>query len=153
MKLLTLLPALFLCSLAQAGEVPFPQCPVSLRVTQTAQADAVDTWKTVNNDSSHWLAHIGISTGEYPVKQTGLDRADNEEKHRGYGVAHYSTPPFERGGHDYWVVCDYSQSAVVLVKKLPENVVRCEVKYLNNYTAIEDSVTIKCFDTPRKTRR
>jgi len=70
------------------------------------------------------------------------------EKYPKYTIAHYDTRPDTSGKHDMWVVCEYMDSAAVLVQKLPENVMRCEVKYFNDVT-VPNRVTIRCFDTPR----
>jgi len=144
--------ALNLASLhVRAGEVPFPQCPQSLPIQQVVKTHPVDGWKIVNNNNTQRLISIGISSEEYPAIQTGLDIPTEEKLAKGDRIDHYETTPFVGGEHDYWAVCKYSDSDVVLVQKLPENVVRCEVKYYRDITP-RDSITIKCFDSPRKAK-
>jgi hypothetical protein len=130
---------------ANAKNVPFPQCPSELPVTQHTREYAKDGWKTVNNTSTRQLEHIGISAGEYPTVQTGLDIPTDEKKPNGDIIAHYDVTPYTSGTHDYWVVCEYRNSAVLLVQQIPQNVRRCEVKYRNDILA-SDRVTIQCFD-------
>jgi hypothetical protein len=80
--------------------------------------------------------------------QTGFDILVSEKLPKGDRISHYDTNPLPTGLHNYWAICQYMSSAVVLVQKLPENVRRCEVLYRNDVT-VPDRVSIKCFDTPR----
>ena len=111
-------------------------------------AHPVDGWKIVNNQNTQSLRSIGVSAGEYPATQSGLDKPTEEKRHNGDSIAHYQVFGDRL---DFWAVCAYTQSDVVLVQELPANIVRCEVKYRNDHIA-PDRVTIKCFDTPRKTK-
>jgi hypothetical protein len=131
-----------------AGEVPFPQCPQQLPIQQSAYEHQTDGWKIVNNKTPQRLEGIAISSWEYPVIQTGFDVPTDERLSNGNLIGHYETGPDTSGEHDYWAVCVYMKSAVVLVQRLPENVRRCEVLYHND-VKIPDRITIKCFDTPR----
>jgi hypothetical protein len=145
--------ALSLASLCvTAGEIPVSQCPQQLSIQQQALVQSVPGWKIVNDKGPKWLKHIGISFWEYPTVQTGFNIPTTEKLSKGGSIAHYDTGPDTSGEHDYWAICQYMNSAVVLVHKLPENAVRCEVKYISDAT-ISDRITIKCFDTPRAKRR
>jgi len=142
---------LTLVSLHVSGaEVDFPQCPKTLPIQQVIQIDAENAWKIVNSSYSHHLQYIGISYGEYLPENGGME-IPVTKKHPKYTIAHYDTSPSTSGEHNLWAVCSYMNSAAVLIQKLPENVVRCEVKYMNDAT-VPDRVTIKCFDTARKTK-
>ncbi|MCL2160590.1 MAG: hypothetical protein FWH56_01685 [Betaproteobacteria bacterium] len=132
----------------RAGEVSVPQCPQQLPIQQQVQTQAVDGWKIVNNNDPQWLEYIGISFLEYPTVQTGLDIPTTEKLPKGDYITHYETGSATSEEHDYWAICQYMKSAVVLVQKLPKNVVRCAVKYINDVT-VPNRVSIKCFDTPR----
>ncbi|MCL2165232.1 MAG: hypothetical protein FWH55_12805 [Oscillospiraceae bacterium] len=131
-----------------AAEVPAPQCPQKMTVQQYALKHQAGDWKIVNSNASQPLAAVAISTEEYPTVQTGFDVPTIENLPKGDRIAHYDTTPLPTGLHDYWVICQYRDSAVVLVQRLPENVRRCEVLYRNDVT-IPERVTIKCFDTLR----
>ena len=140
--------------LANAKEVPFPQCPKTLAIQQKIDTPMSEGWKLVYRDSSVPLKGYWIAAGEYPVKQRGFE-IPSEEKKLSNGdviVYHDDLLPPTGGQHDYWAVCQYHNTSAVLVQKIPENTIRCEIKILNNHLA-EDRETIKCFDTPRKTRR
>jgi hypothetical protein len=134
-----------------AGEVPIPQCPSELKIQQAVQSQADDGWKIVNSERALPVDFIAIAAGEYPVAQTGFEIPSKEIKQSNGDVIVYHDyiTPFKGGDHDYWAVCGYVKSDIVLVQKIPENVRRCEIKYLNHHIA-PDRVTIKCFDTQRK---
>jgi hypothetical protein len=132
---------------AVAAEVPVTQCPQQLPILQEALTQQVDGWKIVNNKDPQWLRGIAISAWEYPAVQ-GLMVPTDEKLPKGDLIGHYETTPDTSGVHDYWAICQYMNSAVVLVQKLPMNVARCEVKRLNDVT-VSDRITLKCFDTPR----
>ena len=136
---------------ANAEEILFPQCPPEIPIQQTVKGPSENGWNIVNNHNTQRLRGIGISAGEYPTVQTGLEIPTEEKNPDGDVIAHYQTPTLPNGEHDYWAVCWFSQSDIVLVQKLPEYAVRCEVRHRNEPLA-PDRVTIKCFDTPRKTK-
>jgi hypothetical protein len=131
-----------------AGEVPVPQCPQQLPIQQYALTQPADGWKIVNNRDPQWLTDISISFEEYPTVQTGFNIPTTEKLPKGDHISHYETGPDTSGRHDYWAICQYMESAVILVQRLPENVRRCEVLYRADAT-VPDRITIKCFDTPR----
>jgi hypothetical protein len=139
----------FTFSYANAGEVPFSQCPQELAIQQTVRTPPPDEWEIVNNnnDNIQRLSGIGISAGEYPTRQTGFNIPMASVKYPGGDtVSRYYT---DGGSRDYWAVCGYTHAKIVLVQKIPENAERCEVKYRDESFA-PDRVTIKCFDTPRE---
>ena len=140
--------ALCLVSLqAHAGEIPVPQCPRQLAIQQNVLTQPEDGWKAVHNNDSQWLEQMVISVLEYNSPAlSGIQKPFVQKLPKGNSIHHYDTYPIP-SGHDYWVVCQYMLSAVTLVRKLPENVMRCEVKYIND-VMVPDRVTIKCFDTP-----
>jgi len=131
-----------------AEEISVPQCPQQLPIQQKTLTQPADGWKVVNSEKSQWLEHIAISAWEYPTVQTGFNIPITEKLPKGDRIAHYETGPDTSGVHDYWVICQYMNSAVVLVQKIPENAMRCEIKYINDAT-VSDRITIKCFNTPR----
>ena len=135
-------------SQAHPKDVSFPQCPQELPIRQVVRTAPADGWEIIGDTDTQQLRSIGISFEEYPTIQTGLDIPDEEKLPSGDVIAHYYADA-AGGGHDYWAVCGYSNSDVVLVQQLPQNIVRCEVKYQHNQVA-PNKVTIKCFDTPRE---
>ena len=144
--------ALCLVSLhAYAHEVPFPQCPQNLPTEQSTKSSISDGWKAAQSAyPKYHLAHISISSGEYPVEQTGFDVPSGEKKQPNGDIIVYHDELIldSQGRHDYWAVCRYDQTSLVLVQRIPESVTRCEVKYANDATTPE-RVAIKCFDTSK----
>ena len=137
---------LFATSQINAKEVSFPQCPQKQLIRQVVETHPIDGWKIINSHDTQSLRSIGVSAGEYPAVKAGLDKPIEEKQPNGDVVAHYEVFGDKA---DFWAVCAYTYSHVVLTQKLPANIVRCEVKYRNDHLA-PDRVTIKCFDTPRK---
>jgi len=137
----------------RAGEVTVLQCPQKLLIQQVVGTFPLEGWKIVNSDNTQWLRGIGISAGEYPTEQTGFEIPTETKRLANGDVIYFHDHiiPFNSGIHDYWAVCGYVSADTFLVQKLPENVVRCEVKHLHDVT-VPDRITIKCFDTPRKTK-
>ena len=140
-------------SQAHAGEVLFPQCPQKLPIAQqVVRGTPVDSWKIVNNTNTQYLRDIAISAGEHPKEQM-VFQAPTETKKLSKGdmiYFHDYIVPSTSGIYNL-VVCEYMNTGIFLVKKLPESVVRCEVKHINDVT-VPERITIKCFDTPRKTK-
>jgi hypothetical protein len=144
---------------ASAGELAVSPCPPQLVILSqllSPEADA-DTENMVGNMEIHNrypevpLERISIFAGELSIKTSGVDLPSSERKLPDGGLTVYYdrfTPDIAET-HDYWIVCNYFGSTVVLTQKIPKNVMRCEVKYTNDVTA-QDYATIKCFDTPRK---
>jgi hypothetical protein len=94
---------------------------------------------------SYPLRGIGFSAWEYPAIQPGLLIPSAEKKQKnGDRKIFYDYLIAVNEPHDYWAVCVYRDTSIILVRKLPETVVRCEVDYPNRRTAI----TFRCFDTP-----
>ena len=138
------------CASIQAAEVPVPQCPNQLAVQQINKSAVDYGWKPVDSNERHNLEEISFSYGEYPVQQTGFLISSGQKKLlKGSTVVYYDDVPSDtEDGWGHWIACKYSGSAVVLVQKLPEKVVRCEVTIDVKKDAGRNSV--KCCDTPRK---
>jgi hypothetical protein len=130
---------------ASAGEVPFPQCPQALPVKQVVETSPANNWRIINNTAIRSLDGIGIHN-EHPNTKRGSDIPNEEKQPNGDIIAHYLTSKY-----DYWVVCGYSNSTIVVTRKVPQNAVRCEVTYRFNQIA-PNRVSIKCFDTDRDTK-
>jgi hypothetical protein len=131
---------------AQAAEVPIPQCPAKIVVKQEVNSPIENDWKVANDNRGYSLKYIGFSDLEYPTIQTGLLIPSEEKKQKGTRKFFYdylSPPPNEP--HDSWVVCAYRDTSIVLVRKLPETVARCEVDYPYD---TRHAITFRCFDTP-----
>jgi hypothetical protein len=143
----------FISLLVSAGEVPVPQCPQKLAVSQSISSSVEDDWKIVNSNNTHWLSGIGISAGEYPTEQTGFEISTKTKKlSKGDLIYFYDyVVPLPSGVHDYWIVCGYMNANTFLVHRIPEDVVRCEIKRINDITN-SGKITVKCFDTPRDTK-
>jgi hypothetical protein len=155
MKLRVSLAGLCLAfSHANAGEIPFIQCPQELPVQQDVKTPVSDEWNIAEEAySRNSLEYILISMGKYPDRQTGFSvpSEGNYIPHVGDLIYYDNLVPNKDGIHDYWAVCRYFASNIELVKKIPTNATRCEVK-INSDVTVPDGVTIKCFNTPRKAK-
>ena len=152
MKLLTLLPTLFLCSLVQAGEVPFPQCPQTLTIKQDANSSVSGEWEITNSIEELPLEGARFTYGDYSEKQTGsLIPTEEKKLSNGDLIIYYDYLSSKKSDNfALWATCHYVDSAVILTRKLTKDITRCEVRRFNNGEPVRE--TIKCFDTPRKTR-
>jgi hypothetical protein len=121
---------------ANAGEIPFPQCPQKLNVQQSIQQNIqepeVTGWKPVNRNGAAPLWGLGIASSDHITKGTGLDIPSGEKKLPGGDViVYYDLPPASGGIHDYWAVCRYHETTVELVQKIPNQARRCEIRIFN----------------------
>jgi hypothetical protein len=131
---------------AQAAEVLIPPCPAKIVVKQEVGAQIENGWKIVNDNRGYFLEYIGFSDWEYPAIQTGLLIPSAEKKQKGARKAFYDDLIVKNEPHDSWAVCTYRDTSIVLVRKLPETVARCEVDYPYD---THHAITFRCFDTPR----
>jgi hypothetical protein len=132
---------------AQAAEAPIPQCPAKIMIKQEINSKVENDWKVANdNHGSYPLRGIGFSSWEYPAIQTGLLIPSEEKKQKGARKVFYDYLIAVNEPHDYWAVCAYRDTSIVLVRKLPETVARCEVDYPYD---TRHAMTFRCFDTPR----
>jgi hypothetical protein len=134
---------------AQATDEPIPQCPAKITVKQEADSRIENGWKVANLVAGEYpLQYIGFSAGEFPAVQSGLLIPSSEKKLKNGGrkvFYDYLTAGHEP--HDYWAVCVYRNTSIVLVQKVPETIVRCEVNYPNDPPFA--TITFRCFDTPQ----
>jgi hypothetical protein len=139
---------------ASAAEVAVPQCPEGLTAKQEIILPVAEGWKTVDSSRSHLLGGIAFSDSEYGKVQPGLLIPSGSEDLPGGGnMIYYDLGPDANGLHDSWVVCKYRRTAVVLIRKLPENVMRCEVMrpypyFLSHDDNTPGKPTMRCFDQP-----
>jgi hypothetical protein len=133
---------------AQAAEVPIPQCPEKIKVKQEADSQNENGWKAADAVvGGYRLQHVGFSYLEFPAVQSGLLISSEGKKLKGGARrVFYDHLTVINEPHDYWAVCTYRNTSFVLVRKIPETIVRCEVDYPNDSFA---SITFRCFDTPR----
>jgi hypothetical protein len=148
---------------AEAGEVAVEQCPQTLNVQHILKSPVENEWKTVIREDPLPLEIIGISWGEIPVEQTGYNVPEKREILANNDVVSYyytedagkiyNTETSRMMDRHYWAVCRYLGEIIYLTKRIPETAKRCEVKYFASpHLPGKDRVTIKCFDTPRKTK-
>jgi hypothetical protein len=144
---------------ASVAEVAVPQCPENVPVRQTLVSPVTDGWKAVNDEGTYpkYRYKVFLSRGEYPAKETVLLTPTDGRKEPFYDryrqVAYYDAlPPGANGARDYWIVCDYGRASVALVRKLPKNAARCEIRY-SLRRGSSDSVSLRCFDKARKKPR
>ena len=134
---------------AQSGQVLIHQCPASIEVQQNISSHA-DGWKVSTaepGNKTHALKGIYFSPDEYPADSCCDIPSEKKTLPRGDTVSYFDY--IEPKKFDFWYVCGYEDTTVVLARKVPDNVVRCEVKYSD--FPIQPRVTsFKCFDTPRK---
>jgi hypothetical protein len=139
---------------ANAVEIAVSQCPKELPVQQGIELPVANGWKAVSSNRNHPLDTIRISAGEYPTEQTGFEIPTGSEKLPKGGIIAYhdSIARLAGGWHNYWAVCEYAKTSAVLARKIPENVVRCEI--MRSSDPIHDleppeKVILRCFDETR----
>ena len=101
----------------------YQQCPLDLRVTQTAQISSSE-WKIFNSNGKHPYVGVSFSEGE-PDKKVIL-APGKEKKVKGGTLAIWDFSPSDEG---YWVSCLYAETSATVAKKLPPNVQSCEAEY------------------------
>jgi hypothetical protein len=140
-----------------ATEIAIPQCPKKLTVQQTIESSAIDGWKKVNDDSGAIsLYNVFLSTSaEQSNFLVPTEKKESSKTRRLTDtkiLAYYDDLPFDASGvRNYWMICDYARAAVTVVRKLPKNVVRCEIRH--SLLTSSEEVSLRCFDKPRKKPR
>jgi hypothetical protein len=136
--------------------VAVPQCPKELTARQEIISPVAEGWKTVDSERNHLLGSIAFSFLEYRNVQMGFIRPSGDENLPGGGKTFYYDylGPDSGGLHDNWVVCEYRRTTAAIIRKLPENVVRCEVTlpypyYLAHDDNTSGTPTMRCFDQIR----
>jgi hypothetical protein len=135
----------------QAAEVSISQCPAKIMVQQNISSQIENGWKVADDNHTtrdgYPLKSIGFSYLEYPSVQSGfLVPSEDEKQKNGDLKIFYDYLSSSNEPHDFWVTCAYWNTSVVLVRKIPENVVRCEVSYPDTLGMVR---TFRCFDTSR----
>jgi hypothetical protein len=147
---------------AEAGEVAVEQCPQTLNVQHILKSPVENEWKTVIREDPLPLEIIGISFSEISGDPKGF-QAPGERKvlQNRDEILYYLTENAGRTYYTevgeiykyYWAVCWYTGGIASLTKIIPETAKRCEVMYFASpHLPDKDRATIKCFDTPRKTK-
>jgi hypothetical protein len=134
---------------AQCAEVPVPQCPASVDVQQDIKLP-VEGWKTAiakTNGDAHPLKGIYFSPEEYPSDSCCDIPTEKKTLPRGETVFYFDHVTPKK--FDFWFVCGYEDTTVVLARKVPENVARCEVRY-SGFPVQPRVISFRCFDAPRK---
>ncbi|MDR1423048.1 MAG: hypothetical protein LBI92_00315 [Azoarcus sp.] len=137
---------------ANAGEIPFPQCPNKLIIKHEIQSFVNDEWETTNGKEEHALEGMYISFGDYSDKNTGHVKPSEEKRRKNGDLSIFWDigDSSRHKGFNFWATCKYKNSSAILTRKLPENVSYCTVQVFKNGGPIAEEV--KCFDTPRKTK-
>jgi hypothetical protein len=122
-------------------------------VQQKIKSSLASDWKTMDSSGIHLLRAVTFSFLENRDTHTGyLIPSGGEGLPDGGRIVHYDAlAASESGFHDYWIVCQYQKTKVILTRKIPENIVRCEVRYTHAQTfdeSISDEAKVRCFDTP-----
>jgi hypothetical protein len=134
---------------ANASEhlVDIPRCPQYLNVQQNIEPSTENGWKPVNTNKRHRLYSIGFSAGEYPGEGFLIpdDRKLLPTKET-YFYDHLSPIQIKNKLIEHWAICSYTETSAVLIRKLPENVVHCEVE--SESFELHD-VFLRCFDNEK----
>jgi hypothetical protein len=115
----------------------------------------LDGWKVSSakpqGNSTHALKGIYFSPDEYPSESCcDIPSEKKASSPRGAGETIFYFDYIESSkGLNFWYACGYEDTNVVLARKVPDNVTRCEVKY-SGFPIQPRVTTFKCFDTPRR---
>lgn len=105
---------------ALASENVSVQCPATIEVQE--QAGAVpEGWVSFEPENRHPLRSVEFSEGVPTNRATLLP---TEEPERSVSVWRFI--PSEE---DYWVLCSYNSTSIVMSRKLPRNTTACQVDY------------------------
>jgi hypothetical protein len=148
--------ALFICAalcvipLYVKGEaLPVLQCPENIGVQQNMSSHP-EGWKVSAFDvgeRTYTLKGIYFSPDEYP--SDSCCDIPSERKTLPHGETIFYFDDIEPKKLNYWYVCGYENTTVVLARKVPDEVSRCEVKY-SGFPVQPRVVSFQCFDMPRK---
>lgn len=120
-----------------------PNCPATIDVAQTLMKTP-EGWSAgisggTQSNVKYMLMNIEFSEGN-PANLASL-KPDSGKKSRGIHTETWVfTPKFADG---YWISCEYFQTSMAVIKKLPENIQSCTVTYDTSYSDIV-AKTVKC---------
>jgi len=118
----TLFAAIVVCiGCALASDVP--PCPPQIKVDQNA-LDSPAGWSVFNSRSAHPFVNLRFSEGE--PSQLMILAPSRQKKRKGVPVDVWD---FTGSSTGYWISCIYSETSVVVARKLPTDVTSCEVEY------------------------
>jgi hypothetical protein len=128
--------------------VDVPQCPKFLTVQQKITS-INDAWVPVGSDRQWALSGVGFSVGnpEYPPLFLLMPREERSLS-KNSSVAFFDNLRPAKDDEDAWISCYYhTNTDAILTRKLPKNVMRCEVAYTMRPLR---EVVVRCFETPRQ---
>ena len=100
------------------------QCPPALNVAESAAGAVPQGWTPSLVDHPHSLAGIAFFSGD-PTQEASLV-PDKESKVKGKDQAMWRFTP---GQDEIWLGCRYSDTAIVLGRKLPAATKECTIVY------------------------
>ncbi|KAB0642451.1 hypothetical protein F7R21_11855 [Burkholderia latens] len=110
-------------SSAYATSAPV-QCPARLPVSQTIDRPAPDGWRPYDSRKTHPL--IGVSFWSGPPDRLALLAPSSGVKRRDTLI---DTWPLAAAETDYWVSCEYFDTAVIVARPLGTAARTCTVRY------------------------
>ncbi|RQU21781.1 hypothetical protein DF153_10715 [Burkholderia cenocepacia] len=110
-------------SSAYATSAPV-QCPARLPVSQTVNGPAPDGWRPYDSQKAHPL--IGVSFWSGPPDQLAMLARSSGVKRRDTLV---NTWPLATAQTDYWVSCEYFDTAAIVARPLGTAARTCTVRY------------------------
>ncbi|WP_341772571.1 STY0301 family protein [Burkholderia latens] len=110
-------------SSAYATSAPV-QCPARLPVSQTIDRPAPDGWRPYDSRKTHPL--IGVSFWSGPPDRLALLAPSSGVKLRDTLI---DTWPLAAAETDYWVSCEYFDTAVIVARPLGTAARTCTVRY------------------------
>jgi hypothetical protein len=120
--LVALLTATYLSS-AQAAPSTL-QCPARLPVSQAISGPAPDGWRSYDSQKTHPLISVSFWSG--PPDQLAMLAPSKSVKRRDTLVNTWS---LETAETDYWVSCEYFDTAVIIAHPLGSAARTCTVRY------------------------
>ncbi len=100
------------------------QCPARLPVSQTVDRPAPDGWRPYDSQKAHPL--IGVSFWSGPPDQLGVLAPSSGVKRRDTLI---DTWPLAAAETDYWVSCEYFDTAAIVARPLGTAARTCTVRY------------------------
>jgi len=107
----------------------FFACPTEISVEQKA-TESSENWTVFNSQSKHPFINISFSEGD--PSQRVILAPSREKQKKG---AHVNIWNFSPSSSGYWVSCIYSETSVILARKLPSNTKSCEIEYDKKFSS------------------
>lgn len=104
-------------------------CPSELPVSQKI-LNAPGGWDEINTSDLH--PYVGVSFSQGPPTDQVILAPDVVQEIRG---GRRSVWHFSNTAQAYWISCLYAETSATVAKRLPKNIVTCEVEYDGKFSS------------------